>query len=249
MRRREHGGDNPRARETEAQDQAGVFEAAFQYAGVGMALVALDGRFMRINDAFCRIVGYSEARLLKLDFQAITHPDDLDADLGNLRRLTQGRIRSYQMDKRYLRRNGAQVWVRLTVSMVRRADGAPKHYVAQVQDLSESRAAEAALRDSEARFRLIADNSSDMIVMSKLTGEVTYLSPSVRRTGWRSEDLIGRNFGDHMHPDDVKTVSRAFGKVLEGRDPGPIRWRGRNGESGDWIWMESRPTAAGSEER
>ena len=235
-------GEAPGAAEAEAHEQAGLFEAAFQYAGIGMALVGLDGSFLRLNDAFCQIAGHPEASLLKLDFQAITHPDDLDRDLDQLRRLNAGEISSYQMDKRYLRANGAEVWVRLTASMVRRVDGSPKHYVAQVQDLSEARAAEAALRESEARFRLIADNSSDLIVMSELSGEVTYVSPSVRHTGWRSEDLVGRDFGARMQPDDAKLVSRAFGKLLKGEDPGPVRWRGRHGLTGEWIWMESRPT-------
>jgi len=232
----------PKALNTPAREQAELFEAAFKYAGIGMALVGLDGGFLRLNDAFCRITGYSEAALLALDFQAITHADDLDADLGHLARLNAGLIGSYQMDKRYLRKDGSLVWVRLTASMVRTADGSPKHYVAQVQDLTEQRAAEAALTESETRYRLIADNSSDLIVMSRLTGEVTYVSPSVRSIGWGPGDLVGRDFGEQMQPDDAKAVSRAFGKLLQGEDPGQVRWRGRHGATGEWMWMESHPT-------
>jgi PAS domain S-box-containing protein len=107
LERRKHGvveaGEAPGAAEAEAHEQAGLFEAAFQYAGIGMALVGLDGSFLRLNDAFCQIAGHPEASLLKLDFQAITHPDDLDRDLDQLRRLNAGEISSYQMDKRYLR--------------------------------------------------------------------------------------------------------------------------------------------------
>ena len=247
MHRRRGGGTAgdeaaPQALSTRAREQAELFEAAFKYAGIGMALVGLDGGFLRLNDAFCRITGYAEAALLALDFQAITHVDDLDADLCHLARLSAGLISSYQMDKRYVRKDRSLVWVRLTVSMVRAADGSPKHYVAQVQDLTEQRAAEAALTESEARYRLIADNSSDLIVMSRLTGEVTYVSPSVRSTGWGPGDLVGRDFGEQMQPDDAKAVSRAFGKLLKGEDPGQVRWRGRNGATGEWMWMESHPT-------
>ncbi|MGA0603218.1 PAS domain S-box protein [Caulobacter sp. KR2-114] len=230
-----------RAVEAQASEQLAQFEAAFKYAAVGKALVSLDGRFLRVNDAFCRMTGYAEAEMLALDFQAITHPDDLDLDLGNVDRLTRGAIDSYHMDKRYLRKNGSAVWVQLTVSMVRNADGSPKGFVAQVQDLTERRAAEEALRDSEARYRLIADNTSDMIVVTDLTGEVRYVSPSVRHTGWTREALVGASFARQMHPEDARAVGKAFAGLLKGVDPGSVRWRGRHGVTGEWMWMESRP--------
>lgn len=230
-----------RAVEEQVREQAELFEAAFKYAAIGKALVGLDGSFLRINDAFCEVTGYREAELLALDFQTITHPDDLGLDLEQLGRLNRGEIDSYRMDKRYIRKDGTLIWVHLTVSMVRSAQGSPKHYVAQVQDLSERKAAEDALKQSEARYRVIADNTSDMIVISKMSGEVTYLSPSARHTGWAREELLGRNFGERMHPDDAKAVSRAFAKLLKGEDPGRVRWRGRNGKTGLWLWMESRP--------
>ena len=89
--------------EAAAQAQAEQFEAAFRHAAIGMALVGLDGSFLRINDAFCRIVGYPEAEMLALDFQTITYADDLDADLEQLRQLAAGEIDSYRMDKRDVR--------------------------------------------------------------------------------------------------------------------------------------------------
>ena len=151
-----------------AREQSELFETAFHYAASGFALVGLDGRFLRVNEAFCRIVGISEAVMLNLDFQSITHADDLNADLSLLQQLSCGAIDSYRMDKRYIHADGATIWVHLAVSLVRNVDGSPKHYIAQVQDKREQREAEAALRESEARYRLIAENTSDMIVMSDL---------------------------------------------------------------------------------
>ena len=228
-----------RALEDRVREQAELFEAAFQYAAIGMALVGLDGTFLRINEAFCRITGYPAPAMLALDFQTITHPEDLDADLGLLEQLTAGELDSYNMDKRYVRADGAVVWVHLTVSMVRNGDGTPRYYVAQVQDLTQRRGAEAALKASEARYRLIADNTSDMIVMGDLAGVITYVSPAARRLGWDPDQVVGRRFDTQVHPDDAEAVARAFGRLQKGRMIDPVRWRGVRGPGYGPIWMES----------
>jgi len=225
--------------EAEARAQAEQFEQAFQHAAIGMALVGIDGRFLRLNPAFCRLVGFPASELLKRDFQAITHPEDLDTDLELLKQLTAGEMDSYRMDKRYLRADGQLVWVRLAVSMVRDADGAPKHYVAQVEDQSERVAAEEALRESEGRYRLIAENTSDMITMTDLTGKTIYASPSVRQAGVTPEDLEGRSFAYSVHPDDSRGVFRAFRKLLAEGGTTRVRWRGHDAATGGWMWLES----------
>ncbi len=231
-----------RALEAEARAQAEVFEAAFTHAAIGMALVGLDGRFLRLNEAFCRIAGYPEDDLLSLDFQTITHPEDLDTDLERLRKLTRGEIDSYRMDKRYLHRDGHVVWAGLAVSMVRDADGAPRHFVAQVTDQSERRQAEQALRESEARYRLIAENTSDMITITDLTGKTLYASPSVRQTGWTPDELEGRSFAYSVHPDDAREVYRTFKRLLADGQAIRVRWRGLDRATGEYRWLESNPS-------
>ena len=128
--------------------QTELFENAFHHAPIGMALVALDGEFLKINDSFCRLVGLSEAEMLADDFQSITYPEDLSKDLDLLGQLTRGEISGYQMDKRYIRKDGELVWVNLSVSLVREPDGRPKHFVSQVQDLTARRQAEDALKEA-----------------------------------------------------------------------------------------------------
>jgi PAS domain S-box-containing protein len=125
--------------------QVELFENAFHHAPIGMALVGLDGQFLKVNDAYCGIIGYPEPEMLALDFQAITHCEDLSADLDLLARLLAGDIPSYQMDKRYIRADGSAVWVRLSVSLVMEEGGKPKYFVAQVQDLTAHRQAREAL--------------------------------------------------------------------------------------------------------
>ncbi len=95
------------------------FRSAFEFAAIGMAMVAPDGRFLRVNQALCRIVGYSAEELLGIDFQTITHPEDLDADLAFVRQMLDGSISYYEMEKRYFHKLGNLLWVLLSVSGVR----------------------------------------------------------------------------------------------------------------------------------
>ncbi|CAN5687529.1 PAS domain S-box protein [soil metagenome] len=220
-----------------------LFENAFHHAPIGMALVGLDGGFLRLNRAFCEIVGYPEAELLALNFQAITHPDDLNADLGHLTRLLAGGIPSYQMDKRYLHRNGTLVWVRLSVSLVYDADGAPRNFVSQIEDLTAHREAQAALAQAEARFRLMAENATDMIVTTNLEGAITFAAPSSRViTGYDSQALIGVRPMDLTHPDDAEQVLRVFTNVAQGRAGEAVRWRVWHQHEARWVWLESNPS-------
>ncbi|WP_337188606.1 PAS domain S-box protein [Phenylobacterium sp.] len=227
-----------------ASEEARQFEAAFRYAAIGKALVGLDGGFMRVNDAFCRLVGYTEAEALALDFQTLTHPADLDADLEQLGALTAGAIDSYRMEKRYVRKDGGEVWVHLTVSIVRGDDGTPRHYVAQVEDLTERHAAQAALRDSEARYRLLAENSEDVTVQLSLTGEIRYVSPAVRAYGYAPEALEGRLIREFIHPDDLEQAGANLAAALGGQpSPNHLRQlRFRSGR-GDWVCMEGNARA------
>lgn len=112
------------------------FESAFRHATIGMALVDLDGSWLKVNDALCMLVGYPGEELLELTFQAITHPSDLDADLRLVEQLVAGEIDSYQLEKRYLRKDGSIVPVLLSVSLVRDDEGRPVRFISQIQDRS-----------------------------------------------------------------------------------------------------------------
>jgi PAS domain S-box-containing protein len=110
------------------------FEAAFEYAAVGMALVGLDGRWLRVNETLCGLLGYTPEELLATTFQELTHPDDLEADLAYCAQLLAGEIDTYSLEKRYFTKSGALLSAVLSVSLVRDADGAPVHYVSQIRD-------------------------------------------------------------------------------------------------------------------
>lgn len=127
------------AQEKALQASEETFRSAMKYATTGMALVSLDGKWLRVNTALCKIIGYSADELMKTDFQTITHPDDLDIDLENLRQLLRGEIKSYQLEKRYFHKDGHTIWALLSVSLALKPDGTPSHFVSQIQDITEQR--------------------------------------------------------------------------------------------------------------
>jgi diguanylate cyclase (GGDEF)-like protein/PAS domain S-box-containing protein len=130
-----------------AERRAGLaqrdFEAAFNAAPHGVAIVDLDGTFLHVNQKLARIVGYSGAEMADITFQQITHPDDLDADLAQVDALLAGEIDSFEMEKRYLTKSGELIWVLLACAIVREEDGSPRHFISQVQDISERKRLEA----------------------------------------------------------------------------------------------------------
>jgi PAS domain S-box-containing protein len=220
---------------SERKAETELFENAFLHAPIGYALVDLDGRLVKINDAFCRIVDQDPQTLLAMTFQDITHAEDLDRDLALLGRLTAGEIPSYQMDKRYLRRDGSLVWVNLSVSMVRHRDGAPKHYIAQVQDLTQR-------MEVEARYRLMAENSTDMITITE-DGVTTFVSGACQKMVGRSpEQCLGLSPADYVHPEDLPALYGAFRSTAAGQTAQRVRWRGLNRQSGEMVWLESCPS-------
>lgn len=125
------------ARESEAR-----FRDILEHAPIGMAIVGLDGRFQEVNRALCELVGYQKAALEALTFQEITHPDDLAADMACAKQLVEGKNDSYQLQKRYIARDGHVLWVRLAASLRRSEAGAPLHFIAQIQDITQERALE-----------------------------------------------------------------------------------------------------------
>ncbi|ERK07454.1 hypothetical protein L579_2383 [Pantoea sp. AS-PWVM4] len=118
------------------------FRNAMEYSAIGMALVSPQGNWLQVNQSLCRTLGFPAEELRKLTFQQITHPDDLNNDLQQLRRLLEGEIMTYTLEKRYFRKDGETVWARLTVSVVRDAQQQPLYFISQIVDISELKQSE-----------------------------------------------------------------------------------------------------------
>ncbi len=136
------------------QEGEARFEIAFESAAIGMALVGLSGHWLEVNEALLEMLGYTREELLKLDFQQITHPDDLLEDLRLTQRLLAGELESFRLEKRYLHKSGHHVWTELSVALTRETDGAASAFITHIQDISERKRIESKLQESEERLKL-----------------------------------------------------------------------------------------------
>lgn len=132
------------------------FKATFEQAAVGIAIVSLSGRWLRVNRKLCAIVGFDQDELLQKTFADITHPEDLHADLDNVQRVLSGEIATYTQEKRYIRKDGQSVWINLTVSLARNPKGQPEYFISVIEDIGARKAAEAAAASSTLRLAELA---------------------------------------------------------------------------------------------
>jgi PAS domain S-box-containing protein len=182
------------------QESEERFRSAFTLSAIGMALVAPDGRWLQVNSALCQIVGYTEHELLATDFQSITHPDDLAADLAYVRQMLCGEIHIYELEKRYIHKQGHPVWIALTASLVNGAQQ-PRYFIIQVQDITKRKEAQDALRRSEARKAAILQTALDCIITIDHQGLVTEFNPAAEQTfGYRRVDVLGQELADLIIP-------------------------------------------------
>jgi len=121
-----------------------IFRYSMEHAAIGMALVSPGGKWLKVNKALRVMVGYTEEELLKFDFQTITHPDDLEKDLGYVGRMLDNKIQKYAIEKRYIHKDGHIIWILLNVSLARNADGSPNYFISQIQNITDLKYAEAA---------------------------------------------------------------------------------------------------------
>ncbi|MFT6441112.1 MAG: PAS domain S-box-containing protein, partial [Salibacteraceae bacterium] len=116
------------------------FRQTFEFAAIGMAIVGLNGKWVQVNKSITKMLGYTEAELMQLTFQDITHPEDLKNDIDLLDNLVNRKIEAYTMEKRYFHKDGSTIWASLSVSMVSDNNGKPKHFVSQINNISEAKA-------------------------------------------------------------------------------------------------------------
>jgi PAS domain S-box-containing protein len=147
-----------------------VNRATFEQAAVGIAHVGPDGHWLRVNDRLCAIVGYEREELLQLTFQDITYPDDLVIDLKNARRVLSGEIKSYAIEKRYVRKDRSVIWANLAVSIVRTEAGEPKHFISVMEDITARKQAEIDVRRQQTELAHIARVST----MGELAASVAH---------------------------------------------------------------------------
>lgn len=197
--------------EAKLREREQLLSAIFGQAGAGLALADLEGRFTLANDAYCAITGYSREQLLELRLQDITHPEDLPGNLRQLREALEGK-NSFTIEKRYLRPDGSIVWVNNSVTILKNEAGEPTGILAVTTDRTEARRSEQQLRESEQRFRQMADAVPQIVWITDAEGRTEFFNRQ-----W--SDYTGSPYqpttaaqvaADHVHPEDGPATVAAF---------------------------------------
>ncbi len=214
------------------------FRAVFDAAAIGMGVGDVDGNILEVNHAFQTMMGYSAEEMRRMNVGQLTHPDDMVSVWQLYQALVGGQHDYFQAEKRYYRKDGETIWCHLTVSLIRDAEGIPQYQIAMMENITERKRAEEALQRSEARFRALVLNASDIITILDADGTVRYNSPAIMMAlGYEPDELVGNSVLDLVHPDDVVQVRHHFENVLV--QPGatiPAEFRFRH-KDGSWRWL------------
>jgi two-component system cell cycle sensor histidine kinase/response regulator CckA len=188
--------DRKRAEETlRASEER--FRRMFQHSAAGMVLVSPNSCFLQVNEAFCNMLGYTESELMGKTFQNVTLPEDRPVSGELTRRVISGETEMFHFEKRYLRKNGTVVWGLVSSTLIRDAQNKPIHFVTLIQDITERKRAEQALRESEEKHRILLEESPDPIFSFTPEGQYRYVNRAFASgVGKQVEEIAGRTIWD-----------------------------------------------------
>jgi PAS domain S-box-containing protein len=215
-------------------------EDTFEQSATGMAHNEVNGRWIRLNQTYCDMVGYTKEEMLSKHFRDFTHPDDLELDLRQLQRTLAGEIPHYSFEKRYIHRLGHVVWAHITVSLMRTASGDPDYMIAVVQDISARKAIEDALRTSEHLLRQahalagLASWRADLV-----TGRFTTLAGSHAILGLPSANFSVEELIALTHPDDFPRAFELWKLAVQGKAEYHIEYRLLFGGEEHWFLVQA----------
>ncbi|MEM6403322.1 MAG: PAS domain S-box protein [Cyanobacteria bacterium P01_D01_bin.116] len=194
------------------------FRAIYEQAAVGIFMTSLYGKFIQVNSRFCEIVGYKESFLKQISWQDITHQDDIEAELMHLRELFTKKISNYSLQKRFVGtwdKHNQEQWVNVSVSLVSDQQGMPDYFLGVVEDISQRKWTEDALRESEERFCAIFEQASVGIYQIKLSGEFIEVNPHFCEiTGYSNSELLDLSWQDITNSDDLNSCTEFMSNIL-----------------------------------
>jgi PAS domain S-box-containing protein len=236
--------DRKKAEET-LRDNEAKFRILFEWAGIGIAMVDLEGRILDTNPAFRRMLGFSQKEYSVLRSEDYTHPDDIPLERRLNKELLEGRRDCFQIEKRYIRSDGEVFWGRMFASLVRGPEGNPKFVIRMVEDITAQKRAEAALRESEGKYRLLAENITDVIWTIGDGHRVTYASPSVvKLLGYTTDEVCTKKIEELLSPTSISLVESILMEETALQRQNPHEERSRTLEvelirkDGSLVWSE-----------
>ncbi|WP_299013188.1 PAS domain S-box protein [uncultured Photobacterium sp.] len=226
-----------------------IYRAAFSQAAVGIARVDISGRWLEVNQKLCDIIGYSKEELLKTNFQAITHPEDLKKDLIMVRRVIDNEIKTYSIDKRFYSKDGRIVWINLSVSLVRDSLFKPKYFISIVEDISDRKQFERELEESKwqreelIRGRDLASEAGGISNWSwdMVNNDLSWDARMYEIYGIDREitDLDYDVWRGQVHPDDIDDTEVKIKRTIEDLVSFSAEFRIYNKQTGDTRWVKA----------
>lgn len=169
-----------------------LFRSAFDESAVAMTLTAREGKFLKVNRAFCKLTGYSEEELLSMTFLELTHPDDADASQRGRKELESGEKSAFRLEKRYIRKDKRSIWVSISTAPVKDEKGSWDFFVTHIQDISKRKSAENRLRESKERFRQLANSIPQLAWIALTDGYIFWFNNRwFEYTGKKQEEIVG----------------------------------------------------------
>ncbi|KUG19869.1 hypothetical protein ASZ90_010402 [hydrocarbon metagenome] len=220
------------------------FRGIYERAGIGIALVGLDGRITDANPAIQKMLGYRPDQLCGRHFADITHPDDVAEDVALVTTLVAGEIDTYRIEKRYVTADGQILWGLLTASLIRSPEGIPQSIIGMVEDISDRKRVEDALRESEERYRSLVDVMPDAVAVHRDDGTIVYVNPAgVQIAGGKGpEEIVGKSIDVFVHPECRDFVTERFRQILQEGTAIPVFEQVLLTTAGQTLWVDITAT-------
>ena len=233
--------------ETEPKENDTFFLRIFEDGPIGMAIVSPDFGFLKVNPKFCEMLGYTQEELYRVKFPEITHPDDIDRCVKSAENAFQGNVASVTLEKRYIKKTGEILWVNLTSSLICNDQGKVLYGLAMIEDITERKKAEEALRESQRVLSTLMGNLPGMAYRCKNDRDWTmeFVSEGcLDLTGYHPYELIGSrtiSYGKLIHPDDQESVWNEVQLAVREMRPFQLIYRINTSEGQEkWVWEQGR---------
>ncbi len=220
------------------------FRTAFEHSVIGMAMTAIaDGRFLQVNSALCGITGYDQAELLNMSFRTITHPSDLAANLSFAAEVLRDDVKNHHFEKRFIRKTGDSVWVRVSVGVMRNPTGAPEHFITLIEDISARKLA-------EERWQLALEGVNDGVFdWDPRNNAIFYSARWKEMLGHSDQDLPNEinEWESRVHPEDFPSVQASLRRHLDGHTDHYVSEYRIRCKDGAYKWVMAKAKAVRDE--
>jgi PAS domain S-box-containing protein len=213
----------------------------FENTPIGMSLNTLDGKFIKVNNAYCKIIGYSREELCKMTFKEITHSEDLPGNLDLLNKALERGDDTYELEKRYVTKNNEIVYVSIHVTVLKNSAGKPHQLIAQIIDITDKKLAEAKLQETQTRLTAVLNHLPNVVFYENAV-EKQFISPNIlEMLGHTADDFYKdpKLFDSLIHPEDIDKVIKGYDNWRKSGARGTYRELFRiKRKDGNYIWLE-----------